>query len=125
MTRHPSDENILLLTHGELSAWPALWTQGHLRRCPQCQARYAAFARTSAVLAAELRDPKGTPWQPAAPLISLRFVMVSLTAFLLLGALGGWFYFAVHSRPTPPAPRKQARPASDGCAPNLPDDRCR
>ena len=126
MTRHPSDENILLLTHGELSAWRSLWAQWHLRRCPQCQARYAAFAQASAAVAAELRGPDAAPWHPAAPAVSLRSGIVALAAAVtLLIALCGLFYFAIHSNQAPTTPTSQTQPAADGCAPNRPDDRCR
>ena len=125
MMRHPTDETILLLAHGELSAWRSLPLQFHLRRCPQCQARYAAFARTSAALAAALRGPDAVAWQPVSLTLSSRFVIASLAALILLaGSIGGFWYFAVHWQPAPSAPVKQARP-SEGCLPNLPGDRCR
>ena len=125
MMRHPTDEKILLLAHGELSAWRSLPLQFHLRHCPQCQARYAAFARTSAALAAALRGPEAAAWQPASLALNIRFVTGLLaTLVLLAGCIGGFWYFALYSQSAPSAPVKQARP-SDGCLPNLPGDRCR
>ena len=126
MMRHPTDENILLLAHGELSAWRVLPLQIHLRRCLRCQARYADFARTSTALAAALRDPNAPPWQPAAPARNLRLLLAAFAALILLtGALGGAFYLLARSNnQRPSTPTHQARP-SEGCAPGLPGDRCR
>ena len=125
MTRHPSDENILLLAHGELAAWRGQLLQIHLRRCLRCRARYADFARTSTALAAALRGPDAAPWHPAASARNIRLVLASLAAFLLLvTALGGAFYLIARSHQPPAASTHPARP-SDGCAPNLPTDRCR
>ena len=126
MTRHPRDENILLLAHGALPLWRSLWTQWHLRRCLQCQARYAALAQTSAALAAALRGPDAALWQPAAPAVSLRFAAISLAGLItLLCLFCGLFYFTLYVKQSPETPTGKTRPASEGCAPNLPDDRCR
>ena len=124
MMRHITDENLLLLAHGELSAWRGLPLQIHLRRCPPCRARYAALSRTSAHIAASLRGPEAAVWQPAPLTLNFRFVLAWFAALLLLGLIGGAGYFALVSTQGRVAPIGNAKPA-DGCAPGLPSDRCR
>ena len=123
MTCDPRDQELLLLAHGELPVGRRLRLQAHLRRCPQCRARFDEFVNTSVALAAALRDPNATTWRPDRPR-SPRLPLALLAALALL--MGLLYFSAVRvarlfrapSQPTTSAP-------SEGCRPDLPNDRCR
>ncbi|HZT43434.1 MAG TPA: zf-HC2 domain-containing protein [Chthonomonadaceae bacterium] len=119
------DQDLLLLAHGELSPLRRLRLLAHLRRCPRCRARQASLAGVSAALAGAIRPPGKGPWSPpsmAVPSGGLSVLGLWLLVLMVVGVLGVLSVEVWHS-----AHLREARSSSAdvGCAPNLPNDRCR
>src|SRR5690242_11961799 len=63
MDCHDRDQDLLLLTHDELS-WQHRWIiLAHLRTCRRCRERRAKLQRISAALAVVIRAPDVPPWR--------------------------------------------------------------
>jgi hypothetical protein len=83
------DQDLLLLTHGELSGLRRPLLEAHLRRCPRCQEQRDRYAVASAAMAGVLRGDALPPWQSRAerpPVVlsdSLRWAIVAAVVLLM------------------------------------------
>lgn len=136
MTCDMREQELLLLAHGELPLPRRLATRAHLSRCASCRARYAGMGRVSSVLAGAVRGPEAAPWSPALNRAGNRAgASVPLRLFLARAALLALLLLAVALTlrvvsQWRSASSEQARPRvqairTPGCAPDLPNDKCR
>ena len=105
------DQDLLLLTHGELSGLRRPLLEAHLRRCPRCQEQRDRYAAASAAVAGALRGDALPAWrsradQPAVTLPdSLRWAIVAAVVLLLGTATAAavvWLpEMAAEKRPAP------------------------
>lgn len=127
MRLHSSDQDLLLLAHGELSLGRRVVTQAHVAFCAACQGRLAKLTGASRLLADAIRGRDLPRWSAPGPqeivtaarwatgwLIGLT-VLVALSVLLTIHAVR-----VTHSR----APQTLTTP-SGGCRPDLPSDKCR
>ena len=118
---HVPDQDLLLLTHQALSPWRRSVTQAHLKRCAQCQSRYALFIGTNQALATAIREPSDLPWKPPArPRQTFWHWPVLAVLTVVLIVLLGFWTINHHPHSTHPVST-----SSGGCRPDLPNDRCR
>lgn len=97
MTCEERDQDLLLLTHGELAPLRRLITQRHLLKCSRCRERQARFAVVSAGIQGALRPDLPPRWSavsvqssPARRAITHAFSIAAwlrLTALITLSAL--------------------------------------
>jgi len=107
------DEALLMLVHGQLSAWQAFRLKSHASRCPSCRARLRRFGALSGALATVLAAPSGgRPLPPlmarlATPrglLIGIVVVGTLLGVWLLNGVAEANEHVPVAVPVTPPPP---------------------
>src|SRR5690348_17098531 len=64
MTCDERDQDLLLLSHGELPRMRRLMTLAHLYTCPRCRQRQAHFDQISAAMAQTIRGQDLPHWRP-------------------------------------------------------------
>lgn len=130
MTCDMREMELLLLAHDELPLARRLALRVHLWRCPVCRKRYARLALVSVTLAGVARGPGAAPWSPTlnqagvqARVYSPRIVLLTLTIFavvLMIYVVSG--RQSAHNRPLASTSQTVK---TQGCAPDLPSDKCR
>lgn len=127
MTGCDHDQNLLLLTQGELCGFARWRVRAHLRRCAACRERHAALARASHLVAGAIREPhrEPMPWMaPGVPPATRRATaLAARPALALLVVL--LFLFSAAAVALRLRARSAAAPVAVPCRPDLPNDRCR
>lgn len=82
------DEQLLMLTHGQVGFWARLSLTWHLRRCPACRARLQRFASLSSGLSLVLASPGGPRTLPfiAGLRVSVRSALLGAVLLLMIGS---------------------------------------
>jgi anti-sigma factor RsiW len=65
MTCAGRDQDLLLLTHGELGAARRTFLEAHLRRCPRCREQRERFSILSRAAAGAIRGSDLPAWTPS------------------------------------------------------------
>ncbi len=128
------DQDILLLTHGELSPLRRAFTRAHLRRCSRCRQRKWQFDRTSMALSQAICSPDLPRWMPVEPPIRMQEIRtvsswLRLASLIILILLLGLLLVQIaltltHQAKCASAP-SSVNAVNIGCIPGLPNDHCR
>jgi anti-sigma factor RsiW len=126
MNQHCSDQDLLLLAHGELSLGRRIVTQAHVAFCLRCQGRLAKLTGASRLLADAIRGRDLPRWSPPGPqgvVAAARTATFLRIGIAILVALSILLTIQAARVFRPPAPQQPV--SSGGCRPGLPNDKCR
>ncbi|BDI33767.1 hypothetical protein CCAX7_58180 [Capsulimonas corticalis] len=128
---HTTDQDLLLLVHGELNVWRRIAAQAHLAVCPSCQTRLAKLVGASRLLADAVRGADLPRWSLPAPQEALtaaraasawRLAALLIIVITMLNITTGIIRSSQRFAGQTVSP--QAQP-SGGCRPDLHNDKCR